>query len=193
MENVACIDRRSVYAAGVSNGGGMAALLACQLSDKIAAVAAVAGAYADLPDCHPPRPVSLLEIHGTADTTVPDGGRSGEDTDTDSVLSFVQSWIERDGCPGEGAHAGHGAGRDPLRVGPVRGGHRGAAHQDPRGDPRLAGRHAPRPGAADDRQRDARGVGVLPGTAPGAVQRAVRSGAKPLARFERRVRQTTGA
>jgi polyhydroxybutyrate depolymerase len=103
VENVACIDRRSVYAAGVSNGGGMAALLACQLSDEIAAVAAVAGAYADLPDCQPPRPVSLLEIHGTADTTVPYGGRSGEDTDTDSVLSFVQSWIERDGCPGEGA------------------------------------------------------------------------------------------
>jgi polyhydroxybutyrate depolymerase len=103
VESVACIDRRSVYAAGVSNGGGMAALLACAMSDKIAAVATVAGAYADLPGCEPPRPVSLLEIHGTSDQTVPYGGRSGEDTGSDSVLAFVQSWIERDHCAGDGA------------------------------------------------------------------------------------------
>src|SRR4051794_14925463 len=105
VESVACIDRRSVYAAGVSNGGGMAALLACRLSDRMAAVVAVAGAYADLPDCEPPRPVSLLEIHGTDDQTVPYGGRTGEDTGADSVMAFVQSWIERDHCPTDGSSA----------------------------------------------------------------------------------------
>jgi polyhydroxybutyrate depolymerase len=72
------------------------------MSDKIAAVTTVAGAYADLPDCRPPRPVSLLEVHGTSDQTVPYGGRTGEDTGADSVMAFVQSWIERDRCPGDG-------------------------------------------------------------------------------------------
>ena len=39
-----CIDESRVYAAGFSNGGAMALLLACELPDRIAAVASVAGA-----------------------------------------------------------------------------------------------------------------------------------------------------
>jgi polyhydroxybutyrate depolymerase len=66
-----CTDARRVYATGISNGGSMAARLACRMSDTFAAVAPVAGSYARQPACAPDRPVSLLEIHGTKDQAVP--------------------------------------------------------------------------------------------------------------------------
>ena len=91
-----CIDPRRVYATGVSAGGGMVARLACQLSSRIAAIAPVAGSYAGLPACRPDRPVSVLEIHGTADRIVPYAGRPphGEG----SVPAFLAAWRARDGC-----------------------------------------------------------------------------------------------
>jgi polyhydroxybutyrate depolymerase len=67
-----CIDRTHVYATGMSNGGGFAALLSCKLSDRFAAIAIVSGAmYPPASDCVPPRPVSLISIHGDRDPTVP--------------------------------------------------------------------------------------------------------------------------
>src|SRR5262249_19566013 len=44
LERERCIDRRRVYATGMSNGGFLASLLGCQLPDQLAAVAPVAGA-----------------------------------------------------------------------------------------------------------------------------------------------------
>jgi polyhydroxybutyrate depolymerase len=68
------IDRARVFAAGHSNGGFMAYRLACELSDRIAAVGLQSGGFGLL-TCAPKHPVSLLHIHGTADTNVPiDGG-----------------------------------------------------------------------------------------------------------------------
>lgn len=66
------IDTNRVYANGLSNGGGMATLLACKLSDRIAAVGSVAGAYL-LPRTQwtAPRHVPLILFHGTADPLVP--------------------------------------------------------------------------------------------------------------------------
>ncbi|MBU6476196.1 MAG: hypothetical protein KGQ70_09540, partial [Alphaproteobacteria bacterium] len=49
-----------------SNGAMMAYRLACQLSDKIAAIAPVSGQRV-FDDCRPKRPVAVLHIHGTAD------------------------------------------------------------------------------------------------------------------------------
>ena len=74
------IDRRRVYAVGMSNGAMMAGRLACQLSERIAAIAQVAGtAPADAAQwCHPGRPVPVMQIHGTADPLVPyEGGPIG--------------------------------------------------------------------------------------------------------------------
>jgi polyhydroxybutyrate depolymerase len=90
-----CFDKTRVYAAGVSNGGGFAALLACRLSHRIAAIATVAGGYGDLPGCGAQRPVSVLEIHGTEDAVVPYEGRDGRGAARD----YAASWAERDGCP----------------------------------------------------------------------------------------------
>ena len=70
------IDRSRVYVAGMSNGAIMAGRLACELSDRIAAIAQVAGtaSVAVAARCDPGRAVPVLEIHGTADPLVPYGG-----------------------------------------------------------------------------------------------------------------------
>lgn len=94
-----CVDPLRVYAAGVSNGGGMAALAACRLSDRIDALASVAGGYDGQPPCRPGRPVSVLEIHGTADPVVPYFGLGGRPT-RDGLPPFVEGWRARDRCQG---------------------------------------------------------------------------------------------
>jgi polyhydroxybutyrate depolymerase len=88
-----CADPTRVYAVGVSNGGGFATRLGCERSDRIAAVVSVAGAYGPLAPCRPDRPVSLLEIHGTADQVVPYGSAA-----PGGVLAWVRAWAQRDGC-----------------------------------------------------------------------------------------------
>jgi len=97
LEGQLCIDHNRVYAAGISNGGGMVARLACDLSDQIAAVATVAGGYSTLPPCQADRPVSLLEIHGTSDQITPYWGRGP--SRAGSVPAFLSSWTARDRCP----------------------------------------------------------------------------------------------
>lgn len=76
MEQTYAIDPKSVFAAGHSNGGFMAYRLACELSDRIVAVGLQAGGLG-VETCSPSQPVSLLHIHGTADTNVPIAGGLG--------------------------------------------------------------------------------------------------------------------
>lgn len=92
-----CIDRRRVYATGMSNGGFLSHRLACQASDVIAAIAPVAGVIG-VPDeeCAPGRAVPVMHFHGTSDRIVPyeGGGISG----FRSVADTVDSWATRNGC-----------------------------------------------------------------------------------------------
>lgn len=60
------IDTARIYATGMSNGGIMAHRLACEMSDSIAAIAAV-GAPGVAPDCKPKRAVPVMIVHGTED------------------------------------------------------------------------------------------------------------------------------
>ncbi len=59
-------DAQRVYATGFSNGAMMSYRLACELSQRIAAVAPVGGQGDSFP-CEPQRPVPVLHIHGTED------------------------------------------------------------------------------------------------------------------------------
>jgi polyhydroxybutyrate depolymerase len=70
------IDRRRVYATGLSNGGAMAQRLACEAADLFAAVAPVAFPIALLPleSCVPSRPISVLTFQGLTDVLVPYAG-----------------------------------------------------------------------------------------------------------------------
>ncbi len=70
------IDRRRVYLVGMSNGATMAGRLACELPERIAAVAQVAGTAAVeiAARCHPAIPVPILQVHGTGDDAAPYAG-----------------------------------------------------------------------------------------------------------------------
>lgn len=90
------IDLERVYAAGYSNGGFMAYKLACQLSERIAAIASVGGLLSEntLAECNPSRPVPILHIHGTNDPWVPmEGGKGWQ-----SVEQTLGYWIEFNRC-----------------------------------------------------------------------------------------------
>jgi polyhydroxybutyrate depolymerase len=104
VERASCIDRSRVYATGVSNGGGFTARLGCEMADRLAAIAPVAGGYDPLKRCRPDRPLPMLEIHGTKDNVVPYGGtvesRRGSDSGFLSVSGFLRQWTTLDGCRG---------------------------------------------------------------------------------------------
>lgn len=68
------IDSSRVWAMGFSNGGMMSYRLACDLSEKFTAIA-VGGGVLVVDSCSPPKPVSIIHLHGNLDTTIPiDGG-----------------------------------------------------------------------------------------------------------------------
>ena len=70
------IDSKRVYVTGISNGAMMSFRLACDLSGKIAAIAAVAGSLpGELAGTAPARPVPVLILNNTKDPMMPyDGG-----------------------------------------------------------------------------------------------------------------------
>ncbi len=95
------VDPARVFAVGVSAGGMMAYRLGCELSGRITGVGAVAGAMI-LDDCRPARPLSVIEIHGTADQLVPyEGGRTagGATQPSPPTVAVVERWAELNRCP----------------------------------------------------------------------------------------------
>jgi polyhydroxybutyrate depolymerase len=99
LEGEACVNPARVFVTGVSNGGGMTARLACELSDRLAGAAPVAGGYRALPPCHPARRLPVLEIHGTGDQVVPYGGLPPDYGG--SVQRWLGLWRQIDGCAGK--------------------------------------------------------------------------------------------
>ena len=95
------IDPARIYATGFSNGGGMAFVLSCTLSDRIAAVGMV-GAAQTLPWtwCTDPRPVPMIAFHGSADRMAPyNGGRSPIAPDLfPSIPAWTANWARRNRC-----------------------------------------------------------------------------------------------
>lgn len=76
VEQDLCVDRSRVYVTGFSNGAFMTSAVACQLGDRVAAVAPVAG-MRDVPGCTFSRPVPAVTFHGTADHFVEYQGGMG--------------------------------------------------------------------------------------------------------------------
>lgn len=101
------VDGSRVYATGISNGGMMAYRVACELSDRFAAVASVAGPIG-FASCDPVQPVGVLHFHGTGDRFAPYEGGYGENatgargvTDFFSVAETVENWVAANQCIGE--------------------------------------------------------------------------------------------
>jgi polyhydroxybutyrate depolymerase len=97
------IDRRRVYATGLSNGGAMTQRLACEAADLFAAAAPVSFPIVLIPldSCAPSRPISVLTFQGLTDVLVPyEGGGSFP-----SAAASFEHWRARSEC-----------GDDPLEL-----------------------------------------------------------------------------
>ncbi|WP_461083427.1 extracellular catalytic domain type 1 short-chain-length polyhydroxyalkanoate depolymerase [Spirosoma flavus] len=71
------IDSKKVFATGHSNGGMLCYRLACELSEKITAIAANAGTMQLQKPCKPTRLMPVLHIHSQQDKNVPAAGGVG--------------------------------------------------------------------------------------------------------------------
>jgi polyhydroxybutyrate depolymerase len=101
------IDRRRIYATGMSNGGMMAHRLAAEASDVIAAVAPVAGGMV-LPTIKSGRAVPVLHIHSVDDPRALYTGGLGppfpltkSQVFHPNVDEMIKRWAEHNGCATE--------------------------------------------------------------------------------------------
>jgi polyhydroxybutyrate depolymerase len=94
------VDPRRIYVTGHSNGGFMSYRMACDHADVVAAIASLAGATYNTPSaCNPSEPVHVLQIHGTADTTILyAGGAIGLLPPYPGAVADVQIWNGYNGC-----------------------------------------------------------------------------------------------
>jgi len=104
LRNKFNIDEKRVYATGISNGGLMTNRLACELSDKITAIATIAPA-AIPSNCNPSKEIPIMNIHGTGDRCNPFYGGEPSfsfcaNVDYTRMMpkQVVDSWIQINGC-----------------------------------------------------------------------------------------------
>jgi polyhydroxybutyrate depolymerase len=93
-----CVDSSRVFSTGMSNGGFFSHHLGCELSERIAAIAPVAGVNGTA-DCAPTRPIPVMHFHGTNDRYIPYAGQPQP-----GFISAPQSaldWATRNGCSGK--------------------------------------------------------------------------------------------
>lgn len=76
LERDLAVDPARIFVAGHSNGAILAYRLACELSDRIAAIGVQAGSL-EIDGCAPSRPVAAFHLHGGADTNLPIAGGRG--------------------------------------------------------------------------------------------------------------------
>lgn len=102
VASLARVNRKRVFATGMSNGGMMCYRLAVELSDRIAAIAPVSGTMAV--EGRPTRRVPVMHFHGTEDTLVP---FHGPEAPISQFLSFksvdetIRAWVGFNGCSHE--------------------------------------------------------------------------------------------
>ncbi len=95
------VDKKRVFATGISNGAMMCFRLACQLSNRIAAIAPISGTMG-YSGCRPPRPVSVIYFQGTADKFMPFNGGKGRLPGEyfESVDQTIAFWRQQDKITG---------------------------------------------------------------------------------------------
>ncbi len=92
------IDANRVYSTGMSNGGFLSYSLACEMNDRIAAIASVTGSMiqSKLNACNPARPIPVMEIHGTADDVVPYNGAPL--ATFVAIPTLISKWVDFNHC-----------------------------------------------------------------------------------------------
>lgn len=99
-------DRARVYLAGESNGGFMAARMACEAAEDFAGVAILIASVprSYLTNCTPSRPLPILTLNGTEDRMVPWEGYVPKGQPRDGALGLLSAedqarfWAARNGC-----------------------------------------------------------------------------------------------
>jgi polyhydroxybutyrate depolymerase len=93
------IDPKRIAFVGQSNGGFMSYRMACDQAGLVAAIVSLAGATFDDPtDCAPSEPVSVAQIHGTADDTIRYYGGGLVNASYPSAEKTAEAWATYDGC-----------------------------------------------------------------------------------------------
>jgi polyhydroxybutyrate depolymerase len=98
IEHQVPVDPRRVYATGISNGGIMAYTLACHTT-LFAAIGP--DSATELGSCPVPAPVSVIGVHGTADTNIPYRGGPGDGVariDGPAIPALNATWRRIDHC-----------------------------------------------------------------------------------------------
>ena len=96
------IDDERVYACGYSNGGFFSHELACQLSQKIAAIGTVAANISEetINNCNPSHPIPIITISGTRDDEVEYDGSMPERTlSQEETLEYWRTFNKVDTVP----------------------------------------------------------------------------------------------
>ena len=100
------VDPDRIFLIGHSNGGFLAHRLACELAPRLAGAISIAGAgWKDPTRCKPSVGVSVLEIHGDADTIIKMGGGRVFDRpvpEYPATKDTMAMWLDKDAC-GPGA------------------------------------------------------------------------------------------
>jgi polyhydroxybutyrate depolymerase len=116
LEREYAADPHRIFVTGFSNGAMLSYRLGCELSDRIAAIAPVAGALG-VP-CQPSAPISVVAFHGTADRQVPyQGGTAPGSVDPHPrqdppVAGTIAFWAGHNHC---GAPSTQDVGGDTTR------------------------------------------------------------------------------
>ena len=98
------LSAHNTFSTGMSNGGDMSYLLACQASDVFKAVAPVAGCMMTwlYNSCAPLNPIPVFEIHGTVDDVTWWDGADENDNDGygpwESVDTTFNFWTQLNNC-----------------------------------------------------------------------------------------------
>ena len=96
------INDKMIYATGLSNGGMMCYLLACEMSDQFAAVAPVAATMFKVDSCSPANELSMIIFNSLDDKQIPYEGGIGEESlvkaDKMPVEKVVDFWSHKFNC-----------------------------------------------------------------------------------------------
>jgi polyhydroxybutyrate depolymerase len=91
-------DASRVYVTGISNGGFMTTRLACQLHNRIAAIAVVAATLNVNEGYDLEKPMPVMYIHGTTDPIIPYNGGKKFGREMYSHSQIIKKWVTLDDC-----------------------------------------------------------------------------------------------